>query len=440
MGLIVNKPAPELSFADLLAQLKIQASADLADTPVHFGGPVEHGRGFVLHSAEYSVQEFEPLGQPRLRHDRDGGHPAGHGARRRPGALAAGARLRRLGAGAARGRDPGQRLADGAGRIPSWSSASATARSGAPRCAPSRSTRGCSPPRADGLERGRPRGDLRRQPPPVGRAGRGAHGGGRLRPRAAPRRRRAAERARGGRARRGLRTAGGAAAHPPAMPLRRRHPDPRAARRGRSPGSTSPPRRSAPPRGWRRSLASRGAPASCACNLYDAPAAVGEAGGFDLAFVTWGAITWLPDIRGWARVVAHFLRPGGRLYLAEGHPAALVFDDLAAGADGMPGWFAPYFGRAPIEIDEADDYANREAVLENTREIGFLHPLGDVVAALGRGWSRHPFPARARRRHLADVRLPRRRRGRIVALAGPPVAAAVVLARRGARRLRRQKL
>ena len=57
MGLIVNKPAPDLSFADLLAQLKIPASVELADTRVHFGGPVEHGRGFVLHSAEYSVQE-----------------------------------------------------------------------------------------------------------------------------------------------------------------------------------------------------------------------------------------------------------------------------------------------------------------------------------------------------------------------------------------------
>lgn len=57
MGLIVNKPAPELSFADLLAQLKIPASVDLEAVRVHFGGPVEHGRGFVLHSAEYSVAE-----------------------------------------------------------------------------------------------------------------------------------------------------------------------------------------------------------------------------------------------------------------------------------------------------------------------------------------------------------------------------------------------
>jgi putative transcriptional regulator len=57
MGLIVNKPAPELSFADLLAQLKIPSSVDLRSTRVHFGGPVEHGRGFVLHSSEYQLAE-----------------------------------------------------------------------------------------------------------------------------------------------------------------------------------------------------------------------------------------------------------------------------------------------------------------------------------------------------------------------------------------------
>lgn len=56
MGLIVNKPAPELRFADLLKQLKISAGEGLAESRVHFGGPVEHGRGFVLHSAEYAVE------------------------------------------------------------------------------------------------------------------------------------------------------------------------------------------------------------------------------------------------------------------------------------------------------------------------------------------------------------------------------------------------
>jgi putative transcriptional regulator len=56
MGLIVNKPAPELKFKVLLRQLGISSEVDLDETPVHFGGPVEHGRGFVLHSSEYGVE------------------------------------------------------------------------------------------------------------------------------------------------------------------------------------------------------------------------------------------------------------------------------------------------------------------------------------------------------------------------------------------------
>jgi putative transcriptional regulator len=53
MGLIVNKPAPELSFAGLLDQLNIPRGEKGRDIRVHFGGPVERGRGFVLHSPDY---------------------------------------------------------------------------------------------------------------------------------------------------------------------------------------------------------------------------------------------------------------------------------------------------------------------------------------------------------------------------------------------------
>jgi SAM-dependent methyltransferase len=62
-------------------------------------------------------------------------------------------------------------------------------------------------------------------------------------------------------------------------------------------------------------------------DLYDALQAVPTPHGFDLVFVTWGAICWLPDIARWAAIVAALLRPGGSLYLAEGHPTAYVFDD-----------------------------------------------------------------------------------------------------------------
>jgi len=81
-------------------------------------------------------------------------------------------------------------------------------------------------------------------------------------------------------------------------------------------------------------------------DLYDAPAAIPERAAFDVVFVTWGAISWLPDIYRWAQIVCHFLKPGGSLYLAEAHPAAMVFDDAAMLSDGRPGYFAPYFSRA----------------------------------------------------------------------------------------------
>lgn len=57
MGLIINKPMPEVALADLLKQLSIEGAAQNQDVPVYFGGPVEVGRGFVLHSAEYQLDD-----------------------------------------------------------------------------------------------------------------------------------------------------------------------------------------------------------------------------------------------------------------------------------------------------------------------------------------------------------------------------------------------
>lgn len=49
MGLVVNHPLPELDFTELLGQLGIDRSPGTRDVAVRFGGPVEPGRGFVLH-------------------------------------------------------------------------------------------------------------------------------------------------------------------------------------------------------------------------------------------------------------------------------------------------------------------------------------------------------------------------------------------------------
>ncbi|UYV38419.1 YqgE/AlgH family protein [Rhodobacteraceae bacterium D3-12] len=53
MGIIINKPTGDLRLKDLVEQLDIGDGTCLRDHPVHFGGPVEPGRGFVLHSGEY---------------------------------------------------------------------------------------------------------------------------------------------------------------------------------------------------------------------------------------------------------------------------------------------------------------------------------------------------------------------------------------------------
>jgi putative transcriptional regulator len=53
MGLVVNKRADDLKLSDLLEQLDIEAAPGARRMPVHFGGPVENGRGFVLHEAGY---------------------------------------------------------------------------------------------------------------------------------------------------------------------------------------------------------------------------------------------------------------------------------------------------------------------------------------------------------------------------------------------------
>ena len=53
MGLMVNKPAPELRLSDVLDQLVDDTPPQAKSLAVHFGGPVETGRGFVRHSDEY---------------------------------------------------------------------------------------------------------------------------------------------------------------------------------------------------------------------------------------------------------------------------------------------------------------------------------------------------------------------------------------------------
>ena len=53
MGLVINRLVGSVTFPDLLEQLEINSDDVSQEIRVHFGGPVESGRGFVLHSGDY---------------------------------------------------------------------------------------------------------------------------------------------------------------------------------------------------------------------------------------------------------------------------------------------------------------------------------------------------------------------------------------------------
>jgi putative transcriptional regulator len=64
MGIIINQHAPNINFTELLDQLNIASDEDaihmppsLQEVEVHVGGPVETGRGFVLHSSDYYLED-----------------------------------------------------------------------------------------------------------------------------------------------------------------------------------------------------------------------------------------------------------------------------------------------------------------------------------------------------------------------------------------------
>lgn len=112
-------------------------------------------------------------------------------------------------------------------------------------------------------------------------------------------------------------------------------------------------------------------------NLYDAPALI--QGQFDIVFVSWGALCWLPDIPRWAEIVAGFLRPGGYLYLAEGHPAALILKQSERG-QLVPHY--DYFNPQPVEEEEELSYSGDPTPLTNKRSFAWDHPISKTVNAL----------------------------------------------------------
>lgn len=114
--------------------------------------------------------------------------------------------------------------------------------------------------------------------------------------------------------------------------------------------------------------------------VYSAPAVLGR-DAYDLVYTGIGALCWLPRIKDWAEVVAALLKPGGRLFLREGHPVLWALSEPRP--DGAVALEFPYFERdEPVVWDDPNTYTESETALTATVTHEWNHGLGEIVSSL----------------------------------------------------------
>lgn len=109
------------------------------------------------------------------------------------------------------------------------------------------------------------------------------------------------------------------------------------------------------------------------CNIYDLPEHLNQQ--FDIVFTSYGTIGWLHDLSAWGKLVARYLKPGGKFVFAEFHPFVWIFDT------DFKNITYRYFKTDPIIETETGTYADKNAALV-TESITWNHGLGEVLTAL----------------------------------------------------------
>jgi 2-polyprenyl-3-methyl-5-hydroxy-6-metoxy-1,4-benzoquinol methylase len=96
---------------------------------------------------------------------------------------------------------------------------------------------------------------------------------------------------------------------------------------------------------------------------------------FDIVFTSYGVLGWLPDMTQWARVVQHFLKPGGSLVLVEFHPVVWMFSYDFSRVEYN------YMDAAPIIEELEGTYTDKEADIK-TKTVSWNHGLATVLNSL----------------------------------------------------------
>jgi SAM-dependent methyltransferase len=114
-------------------------------------------------------------------------------------------------------------------------------------------------------------------------------------------------------------------------------------------------------------------------DVYDAVGALGEAA-FDFVYTGIGALCWLPSARRWAEVVASLLKPGGFLFIREGHPMLWTLCDPRP--DQMLAIEFPYFETDGTVFVENSSYVEHDEPLTAPTIVHFNHSLSEIFNAL----------------------------------------------------------
>jgi SAM-dependent methyltransferase len=109
-------------------------------------------------------------------------------------------------------------------------------------------------------------------------------------------------------------------------------------------------------------------------NIYDLENHLDEK--FDIVFTSYGTIGWLNDLNEWARIINHYLKPGGTFYIVEFHNFLWMFD-----AEYKNLKYSYFFEEEPIAEENAGSYADKLADIKQI-EFGWNHPLSEVINSL----------------------------------------------------------
>ena len=113
--------------------------------------------------------------------------------------------------------------------------------------------------------------------------------------------------------------------------------------------------------------------------VYSAPEVL-PLGSFDLVYTGIGALCWLPSATRWAKVVAALLKPGGELFIREGHP--MLWSLCDARPDGLVTVDYPYFETGGEEFVEDFSYVAHDEPLGSPSTISFNHGLAQIFNGL----------------------------------------------------------